>query len=104
MGKETIIEKSEHPSEANVFQWECAISLNVQLTLYEPTWLKHPGFVMHSTTGRHVILDSGWEVIYCNVLTEHVIFINTLRTTVSTCKASLVFLTNKQTQPGKLFI
>lgn len=86
------------------FQWECAISLDAELTLYEPTWLKHSGFVMHNTTGRHVILDSGWEVIYYKVLTEHMIFINTMRTTVSTCKASFVSRMNKQTQPVKLFI
>lgn len=75
--------------EANTFQGECPVSLNAQLTLGEPACLKQPGFVMHNTTGTRVILDSGWEVIYYKVLTEHMTFINALRTTVSTCKASL---------------
>lgn len=66
-GQRKITEKSDHPSEANTFQWECPISLHAQLTLYEPTWLRQPGLVMHNTTGRHVILDSGWEVIYYKV-------------------------------------
>lgn len=97
-GQRKIIEKSDHPSEANIFQWKCPISLCAQLTLYEPTWLKMPAFVMHNTTGRHVIQDSGWEVIYYKLLTEHMIFINTVRTTVSACKASFVSLMNKHTQ------
>lgn len=75
--------------EANTLQWECPVSLKAQLTLCEPAWLKQPGFVMHNTTGTRVIVDSGWEVVYYKVLTEHTTFINALRTTAGACKASL---------------
>lgn len=96
-----IIGKSDHPSEASMGMSHfppCTVNF-VWTNLAEK-----PGFVMHNTTGRHVILDSGWEVIYYKVLTEHMILINTLRTTVSTWKASFVSLTNKHTQLLKLFI
>lgn len=102
-GQRKITEKSDHPSEENIsvrmshfppctvnFVWtnlaETAWACNAQHnweTCYSRQWL-----------GSHLLQSS----------TEHMIFINTLRTTVSICKASFASLMNTQTQPVKLFI